>query len=42
MQMDRLRSRIHPATLLAAAAVILSGGLLLHWFSNLTFFRDEW
>jgi hypothetical protein len=32
----------HPATLLAGAAMVLSGGLLLHWLSRLTFWRDEW
>jgi hypothetical protein len=34
--------RIHPATLLAAAAMFVSGVLLLHWLSHLTFWRDEW
>jgi hypothetical protein len=27
---------------LAAGAMLLSGALLLHWFSRLTFWRDEW
>jgi hypothetical protein len=27
---------------LAAGAILLSGVLLLHWFSRLTFWRDEW
>jgi hypothetical protein len=27
---------------LAAGAMLLSGVLLLHWFSRLTFWRDEW
>lgn len=31
-----------PADLLAAGAICLSGGLLLHWLSRLTFWRDEW
>jgi hypothetical protein len=31
-----------PATLLAVAAMALSGGLLLHWLGRLTFWRDEW
>ena len=32
----------HPATLLFCAAVALSGGVLLHFLSDLTFWRDEW
>jgi hypothetical protein len=35
-------ARAHPATILMAGAVLLSGGLLLHWLSRLTFWRDEW
>jgi hypothetical protein len=31
-----------PATLIAVAAMALSGGLLLHWLGRLTFWRDEW
>jgi hypothetical protein len=31
-----------PATLLAAGAMVLSGGLLIHWLGRLTFWRDEW
>jgi hypothetical protein len=31
-----------PGTLLAAAAMLLSGVLLLHWLGRLTFWRDEW
>ena len=31
-----------PATLLAGAAMALSGALLLHWLGRLTFWRDEW
>jgi hypothetical protein len=31
-----------PATLLFCAAVALSGGVLLSWLSDLTFWRDEW
>jgi hypothetical protein len=42
--MDRIRRRAseHPATVLAAAAMVASGVLLLHWLSRLTFWRDEW
>jgi hypothetical protein len=42
--MDRVRRRAgeHPATVLAGAAMLLSGVLLLHWLSRLTFWRDEW
>lgn len=36
------RLRAHPAALLAAGAMFLSGGLLLHWLSRITFWRDEW
>ena len=36
------RAREHPAVLLAAGAMALSGALLLHWFSRITFWRDEW
>jgi hypothetical protein len=35
-------SRTHPATILMAGATLISGGLLLHWLSRLTFWRDEW
>jgi hypothetical protein len=31
-----------PGTLLAGAAMLLSGVLLLHWLGRLTFWRDEW
>jgi hypothetical protein len=31
-----------PATLIAAGAMAVSGGLLLHWLGRLTFWRDEW
>ncbi|HEX3563611.1 MAG TPA: hypothetical protein VHU24_12300, partial [Solirubrobacterales bacterium] len=31
-----------PATLLAGAAMLASGILLLHWLGRLTFWRDEW
>jgi hypothetical protein len=31
-----------PGTLLAGAAFLLSGVLLLHWLGRLTFWRDEW
>jgi hypothetical protein len=42
--MERIRRRAseHPATLLAGAAMLASGVLLLHWLSRLTFWRDEW
>ena len=42
--MERIRRRAgeQPATLLAAAAMVASGVLLLHWLSRLTFWRDEW
>jgi hypothetical protein len=42
--MARIRGRAseHPATLLAGAAMIASGVLLLHWLGRLTFWRDEW
>jgi hypothetical protein len=42
--MARIRGRAseHPATLLAGAAMIASGILLLHWLGRLTFWRDEW
>jgi hypothetical protein len=36
------RVSIGPATLIALAAMALSGGLLLHWLGRLTFWRDEW
>lgn len=35
-------SSARPATLLFCAAVALSGGVLLAWLSDLTFWRDEW
>ena len=38
----RRRAAEQPATLLAGAAMLLSGGLLLHWLGRLTFWRDEW
>ena len=42
--MERIRRRAseQPATLLAGAAMVASGVLLLHWLSRLTFWRDEW
>jgi hypothetical protein len=42
--MSRIRGGAseHPAALLAAAAMITSGVLLLHWLGRLTFWRDEW
>jgi hypothetical protein len=42
--MTRIRRRAseQPATLLAAAAMVVSGVLLLHWLGRLTFWRDEW
>ena len=36
------RVREHPAVVLAAGAMLVSGALLLHWLSRLTFWRDEW
>jgi hypothetical protein len=36
------RIREHPATVLAAGAMLVSAGLLLHWLGRLTFWRDEW
>jgi hypothetical protein len=42
MEMIGRRVRAHPAVVLAAGAMLLSGGLLLHWLSRLTFWRDEW
>ena len=43
-KLDALRSRLpaHPATILAGAAMVVSGALLLRWMSRLTFWRDEW
>jgi hypothetical protein len=38
----RRRTVEHPATLLAGAAMLVSGVLLLHWLGRLTFWRDEW
>jgi hypothetical protein len=38
----RALAKVHPANLLASGAVLVSGGLLLHWLSLLTFWRDEW
>jgi hypothetical protein len=42
--MARIRggTREHPAALLAGAAILTSGILLLHWLGRLTFWRDEW
>ena len=39
-----LRSRVleQPATVLAGAAMVVSGVLLLRWQGRLTFWRDEW
>jgi len=42
MEKATRRAREHPAVLLAAGAMALSGALLLHWFSRITFWRDEW
>ena len=42
MEKTARRAREHPAVLLTAGAMALSGGLLLHWFSRITFWRDEW
>jgi hypothetical protein len=38
---ERIR-RVSPASALMAGATLLSAGLLLHWFSRMTFWRDEW
>ena len=38
----RRRASENPATVLAGAAMLASGVLLLHWLSRLTFWRDEW
>jgi hypothetical protein len=38
----RNRAMAQPATLLAGAAMLASGILLLHWLGRLTFWRDEW
>jgi hypothetical protein len=38
----RSRAMAQPATLLAGAAMLASGILLLHWLGRLTFWRDEW
>jgi hypothetical protein len=38
----RGRAREHPAALLAGAAMLTSGVLLIHWLGRLTFWRDEW
>jgi hypothetical protein len=38
----RKRAMAQPATLLAGAAMLTSGILLLHWLGRLTFWRDEW
>jgi hypothetical protein len=38
----RSRAMAQPATLLAGAAMLVSGVLLLHWMGRLTFWRDEW
>jgi hypothetical protein len=42
MEKAARRAREHPAVLLAAGAIAISGVLLLHWFSRITFWRDEW
>ena len=42
MEKTARRAREHPAVLLAAGAMALSGAVLLHWFSRITFWRDEW
>ena len=42
MEKTARRAREHPAVLLTAGAMALSGGLLLHWYSRITFWRDEW
>jgi hypothetical protein len=42
MEKTARRIREHPAVVLAAGAMLVSGALLLHWLSRLTFWRDEW
>ena len=42
MEKTARRAREHPAVLLTAGAMALSGVLLLHWYSRITFWRDEW
>src|SRR5919204_1975988 len=42
METTARRIREHPAVVLAAGAMLLSGALLLHWLGRLTFWRDEW
>jgi hypothetical protein len=42
MEKAARRAREHSAVLLAAGAMAFSGVLLLHWFSRITFWRDEW
>jgi hypothetical protein len=42
MSAIRRRAGEHPAAVLAGGAMIVSGVLLLHWLSRLTFWRDEW
>ena len=42
MEKAARRAREHPAVFLAAGAMALSGAVLLHWFSRITFWRDEW
>lgn len=38
---DQVRG-VGPGTLLFVAALLLSGGFLISWLSELTFWRDEW
>ncbi|MGA8217535.1 MAG: hypothetical protein WB771_03125 [Solirubrobacterales bacterium] len=38
----RSRALAQPGTVLAGAAMLFSGILLLHWLGRLTFWRDEW
>jgi hypothetical protein len=42
LRIERLAARYPLADLLAGAAMLLSGAVLLHWLSRLTFWRDEW
>src|SRR5262249_7918004 len=42
MERTAHRVREHPAVVLAAGAMLVSGALLLHWLGRLTFWGDEW
>src|ERR671937_1443113 len=42
MEKTARRIREHPAVVLAAGAMLLSAGLLLHWLGRITFWREGW